>query len=385
MNVVVVGGGFAGVKAALELSKRHVGKITLISDENYFLHHATLYATAVGRNVAESVIPLKDIFADSPSVTVIKDEVISIDPAKKLVISSKHNYHYDKVIFALGSVTSYFGIKGLAKHAYGIKSLEGIKHFKEHIHAEVIDKKLDKEYFVIGAGATGVELAGALQEHINYLKHAYHLETSITRVTLVEAAPRILPHASKTASKIVSRRLKKLGIMVLTDHKVDALSKDSISIEGKQIPTTTAVWTSGVTNHPFFVKHAQLFQLARAGRVDVNPYLQAAPNIYIIGDNNTVKYSGTAWSAMRQSVFLAKHLSRVTTRQTLKRYRPRSVMFGLPVGSNWGYVEWFGLYVAGRSGSTARRLMELYGYCQLVSFKRAVATWRAHDLPQVDE
>jgi NADH dehydrogenase len=232
MNVVIVGGGFAGVKAALELSKRHVGKITLISDEDYFLHHATLYATAVGRNVAESVISLRDIFADSPNVTVIKDEITSIEPAKKLILGTKKHYHYDTVVFALGSVTSYFGIKGLAKHAYGIKSLEEIQRFKEHIHTEVIEKKLDKEYFVVGAGPTGVELAGALQEHINYLKHAYHLESSNTRVTLVEAAPRILPHASKTAAKIVSRRLTRPWVKTLSASKVQKCRQ--LQLSGRQ-------------------------------------------------------------------------------------------------------------------------------------------------------
>ena len=83
MNVTVVGGGFAGVKAALELSKRQVGKITLVSDEPYFLHHATLYATATGKNIAESVIPLKDIFAGYNNVTIVQDKISSIDPDRK--------------------------------------------------------------------------------------------------------------------------------------------------------------------------------------------------------------------------------------------------------------------------------------------------------------
>ena len=89
MNVVIVGGGFGGVKAALELSKRHIGKITLISDQPYFLHHATLYATATGRDSAESIISLTDIFAAHPSVTVVLDTVKSIDTARKLIIGGK--------------------------------------------------------------------------------------------------------------------------------------------------------------------------------------------------------------------------------------------------------------------------------------------------------
>jgi len=385
MNVVIVGGGFAGVKAALELGKRHVGKITLISDESYFTHHATLYATATGKNVAESVIDLKDIFADYPNVTVVKDAITSIDPERRLIISDKKQYKYDELVLALGSVTTYFGIEGMAQHAYGIKSLDEIKRFKEHIHNELVEKKLDKEYFVIGAGPTGVELAGALQEYLNYLISAYRLKGAHIRVTVVEAAPRILPRSSVTAAKIVSARLKKLGIRVLVNHKVSALDDQFITVEGKKIPTTTAVWTSGVANAPFFKANETAFHLAPNGRVNVNPYLEAIPHVYVLGDNNTVKFSGTAWPAMNQAKYVAKHLARIHTKRPKFAFHPHSVMSGLPVGEKWGYVEWMNIYVAGWPGFIVRRWMELYGYHQLVKFQKAVAVWRAHDIPQVDD
>jgi len=384
MNVVVVGGGFAGVKAALELAKRHIGKITLISDEPYFLHHATLYATATGKNTAESVISLNDIFAEYPNVTVIDDKITSIDTHRKLVISSKKQYSYDKAVFALGSVTTYFGIKGMQQHAFGIKSLSEIHAFKEHIHAELIHKKLDKEYFVIGAGPTGVELAAALQEYLQYLITAYRLPATHVKVTLVEAAQRILPHYSLTASKLVSKRLNKLGIRVLTNHRVTALDKDTITIEGKKIHTKTAIWTSGVANNPFFAAHQDVFHLAKDGRVNVNPFLEAVPNVYVIGDNSTTPFSGTAWQALAQAKFVAKHLTRIHTKLPQFAYRPRKSIVGLPVGETWGYVESMNIYIAGRPGAFARRLMELYSYTQLVKYRKAVALWRAHDIPHVD-
>jgi len=385
MNVVVVGGGFAGVKAALELSKRQTGKVTLISDETYFLHHATLYATATGKNAAESVISLHDIFAAHPNVTVVHDTVKSIDPERKLVIGGKKQYRYDEAILALGSVTTYFGIDGMEQHAYGIKSLDEIKRFKEHIHTELVEKKLDKEYFVIGAGPTGIELAGALQEYLNYLKSAYRLKGHHTRVTIVEAAPRIAPRSSATAAKIISKRLKKLGIRVMVNHKVSALDDKFITIEGKKIPTTTAIWTSGVANNPFFKANEHAFHLAPNGRVNVNGFLEAVPHVYVIGDNNTVKYSGMAWPALAQAAYVAKHLARLHTGRGKVAFQPHSVMSGMPVGEKWGYVEWMGIYVSGWAGFVVRRWMELYGYRQLVPLQKAVAVWRAHDIPQVDE
>lgn len=385
MNVVVIGGGFAGVKAALELSRRRVGKVTLISDEDYFLHHATLYATATGRSESESVIPLSDIFMHHPSVTVVKDKMVSIDPERKLIIGRSKQYRYDAVVIAIGSVTTFFGINGMARHAYGIKSLGEIRKFLDHIKQEVVQQRLDKEYFVIGAGATGVELAGALNEYLQQLISQHRLKTSKVRVTLVEAAPRILPRNSTTAAKIVSQRLKRIGIRVLVNHKVEALDNDHITIDGKKVATSTAVWTSGVANNPFFAKHEHLFSLAKNGRVNVSPYLEALPNIYVIGDNNTVKYSGMAGPAMHQAKFVAKHIVRKAAKRPTLAFRPYPVPSGFPVGDNWGYVEWLGVYVAGKTGYKARRRMELKGYCQLMPRKKALPIWRSHDLQQTDD
>jgi NADH dehydrogenase len=384
MKIVVVGGGFAGVKATLELAKRHVGKITLVSDESYFLHHATLYATATGKNIAESVIALSDIFIDYPDVTVVKDTLVSIDKKRKLLVGKKDHYAYDAAVLALGAVTTFFGVKGLDQHAYGIKSLDEIQRFKEHIHTELTEHKLDKEYFVIGAGSTGVELAGALQEYLRYLKEAYRLNGVKTRVTIVEAAPRILPNASVTASRLVAKRLKKLGIRVLVSHKVDALTDDHIMIEGKKVKTTTAVWTAGVANNSFYRSQGDAFSLSPRGLVEVNHFLEASPSLFVIGDNNTAKYSGSAWPALDQALFVAQHLVRVIARRPVTAFRPRKAPFGLPVGEKWGYVEWKGLYVSGRSGFVARRYLELYGFKQLLPHAKAVTVWRAHDLPQVD-
>ncbi len=384
MNVVVVGGGFAGVKAALELAKRHIGKITLISDETYFLHHATLYATATGRNTAESVIPLNVIFADYPAVTVVHDKITAFEPKRKMVRGVKKHYGYDELVMALGSVTTFFGIKGMAEHAYGIKSLAEVRDFHDHIHEEVVSKKLDKEFFVIGAGPTGVELAGALHEYLQSLIKLHRLRHSKARVTLVEAAPRILPRLSKTASKVVSRQLEKRGIRVLVNNKVQALDDDSITIEGKKVPTRTAIWTSGVANNPFFPAHQEQFHLAPNGRVNVNDYLEASPNVYVIGDNNTVKHSGMAWPAFDQACFVADHITRKIAKRHLKPFVSRSAPCGLPVGDDWGYVEWHGVYAAGKTGYWLRRQMELYGYKQLVAPKLARQIWRAHEIAEID-
>ena len=384
MHTVIVGGGFGGIKTALELSKKHIGKITLLSDEDYFLHHATLYSTATGKDVAESVIPLNAIFAEHPNVTVVKDRITHLDSKRKLVRSVTKEYSYDKLVLAMGSVTTFFGIQGMEEHAYGIKTVDEVRTFHDHIHQEVVEKKLDKEFFVIGAGPTGIELAGALNEYLTSLKKVFRLKNTASKVTLVEAAPQIVPRMSKTAAKKVSVALKKQGIKILVNHKVSALDDDSITIDGKERPTTTAVWTSGVANNPFFKANADQFNLAPNGRVNVNPYLEALPDVYVIGDNNTVRFSGMAWPALYQGKHVAKNIARAATKRPQTAFHPHSVPTGLPVGEHWGYVEWYGVYVAGRLGAQVRRWMELYGYCQLVPLKAALPVWRAHHLSEVD-
>jgi len=384
MHVVVVGGGFGGVKAALELSKKQIGRITLISDESYFLHHATLYATATGKNFAESIIPLNTIFANHPNVEVVLDKVTTFDP-KRHLIGGKKDYHYDKLILALGSVTTYFDIEGMKEHSYGIKSIHQIKDFHEHIHEELVNQKLDKEYFVIGAGATGVEMAAALNDYLKELITTYRLKQKASKVSIVEMAPRITPHLSKTASKKISHQLKKQGIRVRADHKVNALENGRIIIEGKAYATTTAIWTSGVTNNPFFKHNADNFDLAANGRVNVNPYLEALEDVYVIGDNNTVKHSGTALPTLNQAKHVANNITRVATKRPQEKFHPMSYPSGIPLGPKWGYVEWAGVYISGRTGALARRLMELYGYCQLLPIKQAIPVWRAHELPAVEK
>lgn len=385
MHVVVVGGGFGGVKAALELSKRQIGKITLISDQSYFLHHATLYATATGRSTEESVIPLNVIFENHPNVTIVEDTITSFDPHRKLISSKKKDYHYDELVLALGAVTSYFGIKGMEKHSYGIKTLQEVEEFHEHIHEEIIQKKLDREFFVIGAGPTGVELASALMHYLKTIKRLYRISHFTPKVTLVEMKDKVLPHWSNTASSLTESQLRKQGIALLLNHKVTALEDNKVTIDGKLYSSSTVVWTSGMTNHPFFKQNAGYFDVAKNGLINVNPYLEAIEHVYVIGDSANIAYTGRALPANKQAVHVAKNIARVATGQPQAQFRPHAGPVSVPVGEHWGYVEWFGLYIAGRPGKALRRYMELRGYCRILPLSKAVPIWRSHDLYEIDK
>jgi len=272
----------------------------------------------------------------------------------------------------------------MARQSFGIKTLDDVKRFQNHIHDEVVEKKLDREFFVIGAGPTGVELAASLNQYLASLIHTYRIKHARSKVTLVEAAPRILPRMSRTASKKVSAQLEKQGVRVKTGHKVESLQENSIIIDDKTYPTTTAIWTSGVANNPFFKKNDDVFHLTENRQVHVNDYLEALPDVYVIGDSNTVKHSGMAWPAFNQATHVAKQLARVSRGKHQRHFRSHSAPCGIPVGEKWGYVEWRGLYVSGRTGFFIRRYMELYGYSQLVSLRKAIPVWRAHFISEVD-
>ena len=153
-RVVIVGGGFAGVKAALELSE-HSDKfdVTLISDRSDFRYYPTLYHTATGGRAAQSSIPLATIF-DDKQVEVQKGRVKRIDRDKKKVLTDLHReLPYDTLILALGAITNFFGIDGMKKFSYGIKSVEDAKRFKAHLHKQLEDeRKPDLNYVIIGGG-----------------------------------------------------------------------------------------------------------------------------------------------------------------------------------------------------------------------------------------
>lgn len=118
--------------------------------------------------------------------------------------------------------------------------------------------------------------------------------------------------------------------------------------------------------------------------MQVDEHLQAQAHIYVLGDNNTVQFSGQAWPAINQAQYAARHIAKHASGQSLPAFKPAQPPTGVPVGEGWAYVEWHGVYVAGLFGHFVRRRMELYGYKKLLPKKQAIAAWRAHNIPEID-
>ena len=246
LHVLVVGGGFGGIKAALELSKHKEVAVTLLSDRTDFRYYPSLYHTATGGLHNQSSIPLTDILP-TDKVTLALGSAATVDRDHKTVTTREgHIIPYDKLILALGVVTNYFGIEGLDKYSYGIKSLEEIQRFKKHLHAQFSDEqKAEPNFVIVGAGPTGIELAGALPAYLRTIMRKHGIRHRAVHVDLIEAAPRLLPHSSKATSRAVRRQLRRLGIKLYLGQTVQGETIDALMVNGKPITSHTVIWTAG--------------------------------------------------------------------------------------------------------------------------------------------
>lgn len=379
LHVTIVGGGFGGVRAALRIAADPTAKVTLITDRSELQFYPALYSSATGHSHLESWIALGEIFADHPNVHVHLDTIDNINPAeKKLWGISGTAYEYDTVIFALGVVTSYFNIPGLETYAYGIKSEEEINRLKQRIYTDIAERHhVDKNYIVIGAGPTGVELAAAMGTYIKRLCAHYGASRQNVHVTLVEAAPRVLPRSSERTSRRVTKRLRSLGVKVQVNKRVERENAHELIVSGDAIESHTVIWTAGVTNHPFFAAHPDVFTLAPNGRVEVDVYLRATDDIYVIGDNAATSYTGLAQTAIHNADYVARSLRAIHSGRAPAIYHPRLPVQAIPVGRGWAAIEWKFVRIYGRLGGFIRRLADLHGYTMLSPLETAFEAWYA--------
>jgi NADH dehydrogenase len=375
-----VGGGFAGLKAALELADDKRFHITLVSDQPDFRVYGTLYHVATGGSHEVSNIPLTEILEDK-RVNILHDSIVGLD-RKGRTITTKvgHTVSYDALILALGVKTNYFHIDGLEEYSYGIKTLEDAEELKRHLHQQLIDEKRpDLNYVVVGGGPTGVELAGALPSYIKRIAKQHGLKPRSIHIDLVEAAPRLLPRAPKDLSKSVARHLRKIGIKIYLNTAVQAQTADALMVHDKPIRSHTVVWTAGVANNPFFAENE--FQLARNGRVRVDQYLQTEPGIYVIGDNADTPYSGMAQTALYDGIYVAQNLQRLANETDPVPYRAKKPIYVFPAGPYYAAVLWGPIRIYGILGWFLRRLADLIAYHDYEPWVPATKRW----LKEVDE
>lgn len=374
-KIVVVGGGFGGVKTALDLSKDRRFEVTLISENDDFRYYPSLYHTATGGNRDVSIISLAELL-DPKLVNLIKAKVTCLDRTQKHVKTQDgQEIEYDYLVLALGVVTNYFKIPGLRERAYGIKSLEDAEEFKKHLHKQIIDeRKPDINYVIVGGGPTGIELAGVLGEYIRYICKEHSIKKRTIHVDLVEASPRLVSRMPKDMSRKIARQLRRKGVKLYLNSRVEGQTAEELMVNGKPIRSHTVIWTAGVANNPFFAE--QGFQLNRSGKVRVDQYLQAEPSIFVIGDNADTPYSGMAQTAIYDGEYVARSLVEIVGhKRTPEPYTAKKPIYVMPAGPDWAAVQWGRLKLYGRLGWALRRVADFIGYRDYEPFFRATKRW----------
>lgn len=367
-SIVVVGGGFAGVKAALELSKQKNISVTLVTDSPDFTYYPTLYRTATGGSDEQSTIPLEGLFASSRAQIVI-GTAVSVDKDKKfLTLATRKKIPYDQLVLALGVVTNYFNIPGLEQNSYGIKSTEEAERLKRHLHGRLLsENEPDKHYIVVGGGPTGIELAGALSWYMRDILKKHGIKRRAPHIDLVEAMPSLMPRLPKPVGKSIAKRLRKLGVKLYLNSKVEGASADDLTINGKPLRSHTIIWTAGVANNPFYAKND--FAMSPRGKVLVDEFLRAegSKDIFVLGDNAETPFSGMAQTAIYDAEFITNNVRFTNEGRPKLAYRPKEPIYVTPVGPQWASVEWGRWYFDGKLGWLLRNSADLGAFLELQS------------------
>ena len=338
--MVVVGGGFGGVQAVRRLRHAPVD-VTLVDKRNFSLFQPLVYQVATGAlSSGEIAAPLRAIFKRNENVRVVLGEVTGFDLASKrvLVHESPHEepilIAYDSLVVAGGSYYSYFGHDEWRPYAPDVKSLESALEVRRRILAafEAAENEPDPErrapwltFVVVGAGPTGVELAGQVGEIARDTLHRdfREIDTREARVLLVEMADRVLPEFPPRLSASAARALEKLGVTPRTSHRVVDIGARSVTLEPESgqtehVPARTVVWAAGVVASELAGKLAAEAgaEVDRTGRVSVGPdlTLPGHPEVIALGDmvqvhdadGKPVPLPGVAPVAMQQGRYAGR-------------------------------------------------------------------------------
>lgn len=375
-QIVILGGGFGGAKAALELAGQKNVDITVINDTRHLRYYPLLYEYVVGGDRSESFFSLPDMFKGT-AINLIVGKATSLNKeAKTVTLEDGHTLSYDILILALGSVTNYFHIDGLEEHAFAVKSLHEGKRLRQHLHQELMDTgKPEVHYVVVGAGPTGVELAAALAEYLRHIIPHHHIPTSDWHVDIIEAADRVLPRSAEDVSAKVAARLKSLGIHVHLKATVEGATADALQLADTELKTKTIIWTAGVAPNPFYAANAAQFEFNDKKRLVIDDYLGLGGDVYVIGDNAPTQFSGLAQTAISDAVYIAANIKRLLNGQTPEKYVPQEPIYATPCGHGWAAIQWGKRRYYGRIGWWLRRAADLVGYRDMLPELTAWRLW----------
>jgi NADH dehydrogenase len=303
-RVVILGGGFGGLNAAQKLKRAPV-EVTLIDRRNFHLFQPLLYQVATGSlSPGEIAAPLRGVLAKQKNTRVLLGEAADIDPeAKRVILRDGAAFQYDSLIVATGTQSSYYGHDDWREWAPSLKSVEDATAIRHKIlyAFERAERAASEEearawltFVIVGAGATGMELAGALAEIANEtLKNDFRrINPREAKILLLEGGPRVLPSFPEDLSAKAESLVEKLGVLVLKGVMVTEIDRGGVTYEtahgSERLAAKTVLWAGGVMANEFGRKLAERTKTEtdRSGRIKVNPDLTVPgyADIFIIGD-----------------------------------------------------------------------------------------------------
>jgi NADH dehydrogenase len=327
---VILGGGFGGLYAAKALRRAPVD-VTLVDRRNFHLFQPLLYQVATGSlSPGEIAAPLRAVLRDQKNASVLLGDAIDLDAAERGLILADGTVGYDTLIVATGARNFYFGHDDWQPDAPALKSIEDATRMRHKIlyAFEAAERETDRDrrrawltFVIVGAGPTGVELAGALAEiATDTLRNNFRsIHPEESKIVLLDGSPHVLPSYPESLSVAAEHLLIKLGVRPRTNVRVTAIDAESVTLGtpdgSERLPTRTVLWAAGVTASDFggiLVRRCGA-ELDRQGRVKVAPDLTVPghPEIFVVGDLGLVLQDGkplpgVAPVAMQQGRYAAR-------------------------------------------------------------------------------
>ncbi len=366
-HVVIIGGGFGGIAAARALKRAPV-RLTIVDRRNHHLFQPLLYQVATAAlNPSDIASPIRRIVRRQRNAYVILGEATSIDTRRKIVrlADNESEVAYDYLIVATGATHSYFGHDEWIEPAPGLKTLEDAVEIRRRVLVayEAAEREVDASevanwmtFVIIGAGPTGVEMAGALAEiSRRVLERDFRkIDPGRARIILIEAGPRVLPAMSPESSASARRQLERLGVEVITDSPVTAIDDRGVTHGGARLDSRTVIWAAGVAASPLGKALGAEVKLDRAGRVIVNQDLSVAgaDGVFVIGDLASISSGGRpvpglSPAAMQEGRQAARNIVRsIRGEPTLPfRYRDKGTL--ATIGKAAAVADIAGLHLSG--------------------------------------
>ena len=326
-RVVIVGAGFGGLTAARALA-RAPSRITVIDRKNHHTFQPLLYQVATaGLSPSEIAAPIRSILRGRDNVEVLLGEVTGFDLAGRLVETPEHKIPYDYLVVAAGASHAYFGHDDWEPFAPGLKTIEDALEIRRRVllafelaerQAAAGESGFPLNFVVVGAGPTGVELAGTLAEISRHalVQEFRAIDPKSTKIILLEGGPRVLPTYPAELSSSAQEQLQKLGVEVRTSALVTAVEPGAVRVGETRLAAAVILWAAGVAASPLGKKLG--VPVDRAGRVAVEPDLSLPdhPEVFVIGDLAALKdesgrmLPGVAPVAMQQGRYVAKIIQR---------------------------------------------------------------------------